>query len=382
MQMEHFISAINYHERFDFSYPKSFFDLKDNTIFKTQDGNFQLLCHNKVANADNIKCYAYVTLEEIKKQMIKKGYFIDLCNDGKDVWSFKRKATVIISNPKIGDTFKTGDVIRVEAYTSNATYAKLTIGKYTELKNYLENKSTVIFNDYVLTNDDIGKLTINIDVGDYINLASANASVEVLVEGSGDYIERYPRAYIDGIIKAYETHKIVDGRFVLDNAGQTIAYGHDLSEAEKQSGIYNNGLSMEEGLELAVKDLNLKYDSILGYINSLNSAFAYTIDINNFTENEVLFLIDFAFNRGGGLVERPELKAENKPYSSLAILITSVSEKNDVRILEVLMEETKNLKGVYYEGLKLRRMDQYEILKFGDFVRDYNVNRDFTKQKN
>jgi len=51
-------------------------------------------------------------------------------------------------------------------------------------------------------------------------------------------------------------------------------------------------------------------------------------------------------------------------------------------ILETLMEETKNLDGVYYEGLKLRRMDQYEILKFGDFVRDYDVNRGFTKPKN
>jgi hypothetical protein len=46
------------------------------------------------------------------------------------------------------------------------------------------------------------------------------------------------------------------------------------------------------------------------------------------------------------------------------------------------MEETKNTKGVYYEGLKLRRMDEYEIYKFGDFVRDYDVKRDYTKQKN
>lgn len=30
---------------------------------------------------------------------------------------------------------------------------------------------------------------------------------------------------------------------------------------------------------------------------------------------------------------------------------------------------------------ELRRMDQYEILKFGDFVRNYDVKRDYTKPK-
>ena len=41
--------------------------------------------------------------------------------------------------------------------------------------------------------------------------------------GNDDYIDKYPKAYIDGIIKAYETHKMVNGRFVLDNGGQTLA---------------------------------------------------------------------------------------------------------------------------------------------------------------
>ena len=170
---------------------------------------------------------------------------------------------------------------------------------------------------------------------------------------------------------------MVNGRFVLDNGGQTIGYGHDVLPGEDFSG----GLSEQEALDLLIKDLNKKYDSIKGYINTLNTGFGYNININNFSENEILFLVDFAFNRGAGLVERPELKAAGKPYSSLAILITAVSEKNDQKIRETLMEETKNTKGVYYEGLKLRRMDEYEILKFGDFVRDYDVKRDYTKPK-
>ncbi len=46
------------------------------------------------------------------------------------------------------------------------------------------------------------------------------------------------------------------------------------------------------------------------------------------------------------------------------------------------MEETKNSNDVYYKGLKLRRMEQYKNLKFGDFERGYDANREYTKQSN
>lgn len=45
------------------------------------------------------------------------------------------------------------------------------------------------------------------------------------------------------------------------------------------------------------------------------------------------------------------------------------------------MEETLNKEGEVYDGLILRRMDEYEILKFGDFERDYDIERDYTKPK-
>lgn len=41
-------------------------------------------------------------------------------------------------------------------------------------------------------------------------------------------------------------------------------------------------------------------------------------------------------------MERPQLKAAGKPFSSLAILITAVSEKNDQKIIDTLMAETIN----------------------------------------
>lgn len=195
--------------------------------------------------------------------------------------------------------------------------------------------------------------------------------------GNVGYNDLYPLMYIDGIIKPYETHKMINGRFVLDNGGQTIGYGHDVLPGED----FSNGLSENEALDLLMKDLNSKSDTIKRYINILNLEFGYNILIGDLSKNEMLFFVDFVFNRGAGLVERPELKAAGKPFSSLAILLTAVSEKNDKKIIDTLMEETYNLEHVYYEGLKLRRMDQYEILKFRDFVRDYDAERDYTKPK-
>ena len=62
-------------------------------------------------------------------------------------------------------------------------------------------------------------------------------------------------------------------------------------------------------------------------------------------------------------MQRPELKEAGEPNQSLTILIIAVSEKDDKKIMDILMEETLNLKGEYLEGLKVRRLDQYEIYK-------------------
>lgn len=184
-----------------------------------------------------------------------------------------------------------------------------------------------------------------------------------------EYIGRYPVEYIDKIIKSYERHKMVDGKFVVD--GGAIAFGHDVVSGED----FSEGLTEEEGLNLAIQDLDAKYEQIERLIKTLNQSYEKDIHIENFTENEILFLVDFAYNRGMGLVERPELKEQHEPYSSLAILIVAVSEGNDAVIVQTLQEETRNTQGVYYSGLELRRMDEYEILKYGDFERDYDITR-------
>lgn len=145
----------------------------------------------------------------------------------------------------------------------------------------------------------------------------------------GKYI-LYPESYMEGILKNYEKHKMIDGRFVLDNGGKTIAYGHDVKVEAGEN--FSGGLSEEEGTKLAVNDLDSKYELICRYIDTLNTLHGKNINIEDFTENEILFLLDFAYNRGSGLVERPELEDAGIPYHSLPILIVAVSEGDDETI--------------------------------------------------
>lgn len=269
----------------------------------------------------------------------------------------------------------------IDCATSKLFTQTLTI--YAAVRNAIKDMEVTINGEGKLSSGDWKSLLRKLWESEHGTLADPEGvlqDVDKVYDAESDqelnsYMGRYPIAYIDGIIKSYEKHKMINGRFVLDNNGQTIAYGHDVLAGED----FSSGLSQQEAEELLISDLNKKYNTIERYIKTLNSNYGYNLNFNNFSENEMLFLVDFAFNRGSGLVKRPELEAAGQPYSSLAILIVAVSENDDNKIITTLMEETKNLQGIYYDGLALRRMDEYEILKFGDFVRDYDVSRDYTK---
>ena len=47
----------------------------------------------------------------------------------------------------------------------------------------------------------------------------------------------------------------------------------------------------------------------------------------------------------------------------------------DEKIKGILREEVCNTYGVYYTGLELRRMDEYEILRYGEYERDEDMGR-------
>ena len=173
---------------------------------------------------------------------------------------------------------------------------------------------------------------------------------------------------------------------MLDNNGQTIALGHDVLPGED----FSQGLSIKEGELLAIKDLNEKYAQVKRKIDELNSEdFHYNIDKNGFTKREMLFFIDFEYNRGDGLVVRQvdEEKQKNNPEpygdlrTSIAILIAAVANKDYKKVDEVLMEEVKNKHGKYLPGLEKRRMDEYELLLFGDYKKDDDITRDYKTKK-
>jgi GH24 family phage-related lysozyme (muramidase) len=199
------------------------------------------------------------------------------------------------------------------------------------------------------------------------SIKASNLPLNNLFKG---YIEGYPIELID-FVKNYEESVIVDGRHILHNNGRTIGYGHDLVGDEN----FGNSLSEQEAMDLLIKDLNEAYKKIVSRVNSLNNDGGYNIDISKFTENEMMFFVDFAYNRGVGLVNRGDFV--DVPVLSLAILIAAVSEKDYAKVDKTLMEEVHNEKGIYYKGLELRRMDQYEILMFGDYERSGDIDRDY-----
>lgn len=184
---------------------------------------------------------------------------------------------------------------------------------------------------------------LNLYITNCYSSSDAEAVLRVIMkkyEQSNQYYTgkyRYPAAYIDGILKSYETHAMVDGRFVLDNNGDTIGYGHDIVGDED----FSNGLSKEEAMALAIADLDVRYELVVQCISEINDMTGSNISIDDFSENEIMFFVDFSYNRWKGLVNRPEIP-ENQPHSSLALLIIAVSEDDDEKIVSILKEEVLN----------------------------------------
>jgi hypothetical protein len=176
-------------EEFTFNYPTFLGFRQNNTLFKTNNDKLQLLCHTKKATLDDINCYAYISLKTVGEYMMKDGYFTDFSDDGTGIWSFGViKPSVSITSPKNGDSFNVGDILTVKAAIDNATYANLIIDEYNEFKGNLENQNTIIFSNYMLTNEDVGDLTLKVEVGNAIGSDKATSNIQIRIEGSGDEI--------------------------------------------------------------------------------------------------------------------------------------------------------------------------------------------------
>ena len=169
---------------------------------------------------------------------------------------------------------------------------------YTSCRNSVQDK----IRDVTLT---AGAATVFDEIVPYIEGKTVSSSIS-----TKDNLEKYPDSLID-FIKNYEfiddyyddPSMFFNGKFIVHNVSDsslgTIAFGHDVQPDED----FGNGLTMRETIELLIQDLDKTKENRVEYaISQLNKNYGYNYSFDDFTEQEQAFLLDFAYNRGWGLV--------------------------------------------------------------------------------
>ena len=77
-----------------------------------------------------------------------------------------------------------------------------------------------------------------------------------------------------------------------DNGHPAIGYGHDLTQHEITSGIYVNGITIDQAAALLQADLTARYEPT---VNELAP---------QANQNQFDALVDFAYNLGGGALQQ------------------------------------------------------------------------------
>ena len=77
-----------------------------------------------------------------------------------------------------------------------------------------------------------------------------------------------------------------------DNGHPAIGYGHDLTQQEIVSGVYVNGITIDQAAALLQQDLTARYEPT---VNELAP---------QANQNQFDALIDFAYNLGGGALHQ------------------------------------------------------------------------------
>ena len=77
-----------------------------------------------------------------------------------------------------------------------------------------------------------------------------------------------------------------------DNGHPAIGYGHDLTQHEITSGIYVNGITIDQAAELLQSDLTARYEPT---VNELAP---------QANQNQFDALVDFTYNLGGGALQK------------------------------------------------------------------------------
>jgi len=149
----------------------------------------------------------------------------------------------------------------------------------------------------------------------------------------------------EGSVKKNGLHWIYDdhtGRPINDYNARgfaTIGYGHLITEAEKQQGLFLNGINEEQALDLLSRDLGIAEGAVLRAVKV------------SLTQNEFDALVSFTFNVGAGNLN-----------SSTLLQLLNAGNKRDVPAQFLRWNRSK---GVVLPGLERRRRDEAMLFEHG-----------------
>ena len=178
---------------FGFSYPTNFLGIRqNNTHFFTNCGRIELLCHTSQASLDPFPIFAYVSLETIRSFMLSEGFFTSFAPDDANIWRFTYPGVIRgILTPQNDEHFQIGDILTVKVATQDTATASMIVnGRIIESKYNLNGRREIVFNDYELTPNDVGILTISVNArnrgGTHVEIAPVVVRV-----GESQYAEPY-----------------------------------------------------------------------------------------------------------------------------------------------------------------------------------------------
>jgi len=149
-----------------FRYPTNVFGRpRNNTLFETACGAIVLLCHTTQAPLDPIRCYAYISMEDLGDFMLGGNFFTEFtANMPANAWFFSHKSPLReITTPQRNDHFYVGDTLTVRATIQDVREATMLInGNSIETRAGLSGRE-LVFAGHELTESDVGSLTIGVN---------------------------------------------------------------------------------------------------------------------------------------------------------------------------------------------------------------------------
>jgi lysozyme len=119
----------------------------------------------------------------------------------------------------------------------------------------------------------------------------------------------------------------------------TIGYGHLITEAEKQQGLFLNGITEDQALELLARDLGIAEGAVTRAVKV------------NLEQHEFDALVSFVFNVGAGNFN-----------SSTLLRLLNAGNKRDVPAQFLRWTRSK---GIELPGLVRRRRDEADLFATG-----------------